>query len=116
MKLANGILDATIDKLDWKDNKGFTDEIIDLWDDYMDETSLPYNVYEMCDFDEAFGDLPPKEIMTYSNGKFNPDHKYYAFSEDCQYYVSFDKMADYECYIKRKEDFALFLKREGYIL
>ena len=117
MKLADSsILEATLNKLDWRDKKGFTDDIIDLWEDYMDETSLPYNVYKMDDFDEAMDDLTPKEIMTFSNGNFDPDHKYYAFTEDCQAYVSFDKMADYECYVKEKENFALFLKKEGYIL
>lgn len=102
-------------KVEWLE-KNDNDALIDLWDDYMDETSDPYNVYEMEDFDEAFGDLTPKEIMQLSNGNFNPDHKYYAFNEEISAYISFDKMADYECYVKMKEDFVMFLRKEGYIL
>ena len=102
-------------KVEWLE-KNDNDALIDFWDDYMDETSLPYNVYEMCDFDETFGDMSPKEIMTLSNGNFDPDHKYYAYNEDITAYISFDSMADYECYLKMKEDFVMFLKKEGYIL
>ena len=102
-------------KVEWLE-KNDNDKLIDLWDDYMYETSDPYNVYEMEDFDEAFGDMSPKEIMTLSNGNFDPDHKYYAYNEDISAYISFDTMADYECYVKEKENFVMFLRKEGYIL
>ena len=31
-------------KVEWLE-KNDNDALIDFWDDYMDETSLPYNVY-----------------------------------------------------------------------
>lgn len=100
-------------KVEWLE-KNDNDKLIDLWDDYMYETSDPYNVYEMEDFDEAMEDLTPKEIMQFSNGNFNPDHKYYAYNEDITAYISFDDIIDYEPYMKRREDFIMFLDREGY--
>lgn len=100
-------------KVEWLE-KNDNDKLIDLWDDYMYETSDPYNVYEMEDFDEAMSDLTPKEIMRFSNGNFNPDHKYYAYNEDITAYISFDIIVDYEPYMKRREDFIMFLVREGY--
>lgn len=90
------------------------DFLFDMWDDYMDEIHGSWNIYEMDDFDEAFGDLSPKEIMQFSNGNFNPDHTFYAYNEDHSAYISFDDIIDYEPYMKRREDFIMFLDREGY--
>lgn len=100
-------------KVEWLENNDVL-ALTDLWDDYMDEISYSYNIYEMDDFDEAFGDLTPKEIMRFSDGNFNPDHTYYAFNEDNTAYISFDDITDYEPYMKRREDFIMFLVREGY--
>lgn len=102
-------------KVEWLE-KNDNDKLIDLWDDYLEEILMDWSVFEMDDFDEAMDDLTPKEIMRFSNGNFNPDHKYYAYNEDITAYISFDSMADYECYLKMKEDFVMFLKKEGYIL
>ena len=108
-------LEPTLKKLEWLE-KNDNDALIDLWGDYLDEILSGWNIYDMDDFDEAMGDLTPKEIMEFSNGNFNSNHKYYAFNEDFSAYISFDTMADYECYVKEKVNFAMFLKREGYIL
>ena len=102
-------------KIEWLE-KNDNDALIDLWDDYLEEILMDWSVFEIEDFDEAFSDMSPKEIMTFSNGNFNPNHKYYAYNEDITAYISFDKMADYECYVKEKEKFVMFLKKEGYIL
>lgn len=102
-------------KVEWLE-KNDNDALIDLWDDYMDEISYSWNIYEMNYFDEAFGDLTPKEIMTFSDGNFNPDHTYYAYNEDNSAYISFDDITDYEPYIKRRDGFIKFLREEGYIL
>ncbi|MBO5902568.1 MAG: hypothetical protein J6Q40_01050 [Tidjanibacter sp.] len=96
-----------------RDNDDF---LFDIWDDYMDEINGSWNIYKMDDFDEAFGDLTPKEIMRFSNGNFNPDHTFYAYNEDYSAYISFDKLSDYEPYMKRREDFIKFLREEGYVL
>lgn len=102
-------------KVEWLE-KNDNDVLIDLWDDYLQEILMDWSVFEMDDFDEAFNDMTPKEIMTFSNGNFNPNHKYYAYNEDITAYISFDTMIDYEPYMKRREDFVMFLKKEGYIL
>ena len=82
-------------KVEWLE-KNDNDKLIDLWDDYLEEILMDWSVF--------------------SNGNFNPDHKYYAFNEDISAYISFDTMADYECYVKEKDNFVMFLKKEGYIL
>lgn len=90
------------------------DFLFDMWDDYMNEICGSWYIYEMDDFDEAFFDRTPKDIMTYSNGNFNPDHTFYAYNEEHTAYISFDDIIDYEPYMKRREDFIVFLVREGY--
>lgn len=102
-------------KVEWLE-KNDTPALIDLWDDYLQEILMDWSVFEMEDFDEAFNDVSPKEIMQFSNGNFNPNHKYYAYNEDITAYISFDTMVDYEPYMKRREDFVKFLREEGYIL
>lgn len=97
-----------VELLEKKDN----DKLIDLWNEFMDYTSDPYSVFEMDDFDEAMEDLTPKEIMQFSNGNFNPDHKYYAYDEDITAYISFDDLSEYEPYTNRKEDFIKFLSKK----
>ena len=108
-------LEPTLEKLEWLE-KNDTPVLIDLWEDYLDEILSGWNIWEMEGFDEAMEDFTPKEIMEFSDGNFNSNHKYYAFNEDFSAYISFDTMADYECYVKEKVNFAMFLKREGYIL
>ena len=102
-------------KVEWLE-KNDNDALIDLWEDYLDETLDSWHIYEMEYFDEAMEDHTPKEIMQFSNGNFNPDHKYYAFNEDITAYISFDNLTDYEPYMKRREDFVKFLREEGYVL
>ena len=102
-------------KIEWLE-KNDTPALIDLWDDYLQEILMDWSVFEMEDFDEAFNDVSPKEIMTFSNGNFNPNHKYYAYNEDITAYISFDTMVDYEPYMKRRDGFIKFLREEGYIL
>lgn len=108
-------MENIINKIEWLE-KNDNNTLIDLWEEYLYKTSDPYNVYNMDDFDEAMNDLSPKEIMTFSNGDFNPNNKYYAYNEDITAYISFDDLTDYEPYTNRKEDFIKFLKKEGYIL
>ena len=100
-------------KVEWLE-KNDNDVLIDLWDDYLQEILMDWSVFEMDDFDEAFNDMTPKEIMTFSNGNFNPDHTFYAYNEEHTAYISFDDVIEYEPYMKRREDFIKFLDREGY--
>lgn len=90
------------------------DFLFDMWDDYLNEICGYWYIYEMDDFDEAFFDRSPKDIMRYSNGNFNPDHTFYAYNEEHTAYISFDYLSEYEPYMKRREDFIMFLVREGY--
>lgn len=108
-------MENIMEKIEWLE-KNDNDKLIDLWEDYLDETLDPYNVYYMDDFDEAMEDLTPKEIMTFSNGHFSPSHKYYAYDEDITAYISFNDLTNYEPYTNRKEDFIKFLREENYIL
>ena len=90
-------------KIDWLEKKD-NDKLIELWNEFMNETLDPYNVFEMDDFDEAMSDLTPKEIMQFSNGHFNPNHQYYGYDENITGYISFDDITSISLFFKSITD------------